>query len=200
MRFLGVSFGIGNKKVGEVFNFSLPSKTSCPGASVWCLKHCYAHRYEKRRPTCKAAYEHNLALTQDIEKFTETMIGIVPRILPCFRIHISGDFYSKPYIEAWKHICESFPQTQFWAYTRSWNVPELVEPLVRLRDLRNVQLFASTDPTMPLPPKGWRIAFLNNDARAKGLACPQQEGALESCLSCGYCFRKKRGHVVFKIH
>ena len=97
MQIYGVSLGEGNLKVGNVFTFSLPSNTTCPGASPWCLKHCYAFRYEQIRPGCRQAYERNEALTRDPEKFAQTMIGILPRIMPAFRIHVSGDFYSQPY-------------------------------------------------------------------------------------------------------
>ena len=42
MRLFGVSLGEGNAKVGDVYTFSLPSHATCPGASPWCLEHCYA--------------------------------------------------------------------------------------------------------------------------------------------------------------
>ena len=200
MNLLGVSFGEGNMKVGDVFSFSLPSRVTCLGASPWCLKHCYAYRYERLRPSCRRAYRRNLALTRDPEKFVKTMIGVIPRILPCFRIHISGDFYSHFYIEAWERICSEFPQTKFWAYTRSWAVPELLEPLEQLRALPNVALFVSTDPTMPLPPEGWRVAFIESDPRADGMLCTNQNGTQDSCLECGYCFRRDEGNVIFKVH
>ena len=200
MRLFSITFGEGNKKLGEVFTFSLPSHTSCPGASSWCKKHCYAARFERLRPTCRNAYERNLIMAKNPQHFTETVIGILPRILPCMRIHVSGDFFSPEYIDSWIEICAAFPQTKFWTYTRSWMVPELLGPLERLRMLPNVELFASTDPTMPLPPTGWRIAFIEKDPRAKGLICPQQEGFLSSCLNCGYCFQKQKGDVIFKVH
>jgi len=200
MRLFGVSLGEGNIKVGEVFNFSLPSITTCPGASRWCLKHCYAYRYERLRPACRKAYRHNLALAQDTEKFIRTLIGILPRIMPCFRIHVSGDLFSAAYCKAWIRICSEFPQTRFWAYTRSWSVAELLAPLDQLRALENVNLFASTDQTMPLPPEGWRVAFIDADPRAHGIPCSKQTEEDDSCLACGYCFREQAGNVIFRVH
>ena len=196
MYLLGVSFGLGNPKVGEVFTFSLPSIITCPGASIWCKKYCYSLSYERLRPTCRSAYEQNLLLAKDSKQFEKTLIGILPRILPCMRIHVSGDFFDGNYIESWIKICNAFPQTKFWSYTRSWIVPELLEPLGQLRKLSNTEIFASTDPTMPFPPDGWRIAFIKSDKRAKGISCSQQEGLLESCIKCGYCFRKEKGDVI----
>ena len=199
MKLFGLSLGEGNAKLGDVMTFSLPSKSTCPGASPWCLKRCYAHRYEARRPGCRRAYQSNLAFAEDIEAFTERMIGVLPRIMPCFRIHVAGDFHSIGYIQAWRRICRAFPQTRFWTYTRSWIAPELVGPLKRLRSLKNTQVFASTDSDMPLPPEDWRVAFVSGDPRAKGDPCHKQSGKASSCLECGYCFRREKGDVVFNV-
>jgi len=117
LKIFGVHLGEGNLKVGEVWTFSLPSLASCPGASPWCQEHCYAHRYEQYRPGCRKAYQSNLAMARDPERFAATMIGILPRIMPYFRIHVSGDMHSAAYIDAWVEICASLPQTRFWTYT-----------------------------------------------------------------------------------
>ena len=200
MRLFGVSLGVGNAKVGSTYTFSLPSRTTCPGASTWCLAHCYAHRYERRRPACRRAYQKNLALAQRPDDFACLLTGVLPRILPCMRIHVSGDFHSREYVVAWRSICAEFPQTRFWAYTRSWAVPKLLPALTKLSACSNVELFASTDPTMPLPPKGWRTAFIDIDMRASGTPCRHQQGQVDSCLECGYCFREHANNVVFKVH
>jgi hypothetical protein len=187
-------------KVGEVFNFSLPSVTTCPGASDWCLQHCYAYRYERLRPACRRAYARNLTLAKDTKRFVRTLEGVLPRIMPCFRIHVSGDFFCASYIEGWAEICSAFPQTRFWGYTRSWSLPELLAPLEQLRALSNVQLIASTDPTMALPAEGWRVAFVDADPRARGILCSKQTEEEDSCLACGYCFRRESGDVIFRVH
>jgi hypothetical protein len=200
MQLLGVSFGEGNEKLGSIFTFSLPSQITCPGSSQWCRKKCYGKRYERLRFKCRNAYERNFALSKTPEKFSRLMIGVIPRILSSFRIHVSGDFYCQEYIESWIKICSTFPTINFWAYTRSWNVISLIGSLKKLRNLSNVQLFASTDPTMPLPPKDWRIAFIDEDFRAEGIDCPAQINERITCLTCGYCLNKDQGNVVFKVH
>jgi len=200
MRLFGVILGEGNIKVGEVMNFSLPSIMTCPGASDWCKRYCYAKRMERLKPNCRQSYRNNLHLVQNPDQFTKIMIGVLPRILPCFRIHVSGDIFSKDYAETWKKICQAFPQTNFWSYTRSWSVPSLLPALEELRDESNMNLLASTDPGMPLPPPGWRTAFIEGDPRATGMLCSHQEAKADSCLACGYCFRQKSGNVIFRIH
>ena len=200
MRWFGVSLGEGTSKVGEALTFSLPSPGSCPGASSWCRKRCYAQRYEQRRPACRRAYERNFALSQTSERFAERMIAVLPRIMPCFRIHVGGDFHSEAYVRAWLEICRAFPQTRFWTYTRSWSVPNLLPLLGELRALGNVQVFASTDPTMELPPEGWRVSFLSCDSRAHGMPCRAQGERKTHCLVCGHCFCPGEGNVVFRVH
>lgn len=199
MKLFGVVLGERNAKLGDVLNFSLPSVTTCPGASEWCLRHCYARRFERLRPSCRKAYEENLILAQDTERFIMTMTGVIPRIAPSFRIHVSGDFFSNPYVDAWSEICGEFPNTYFWTYTRSWVDADLREHLDRLRSLPNVRLHASTDPTMPLPPEGWPVAFLDVDTRAHGILCYEQAETKDSCSECRYCLRESVGNVTFRV-
>lgn len=195
-----LSVGNGNIKVGDIPTFSLPSRITCPGASKWCLQHCYAHRYERRRPHCGRAYSRNLVLSWNQKEFIKVVLRSIPRHLGSFRIHVSGDFYSVDYIRSWIKICRLRPHTLFWVYTRSWMIPELMPALEELRALKNIQLFASVDSTMPDPPAHWRKAYIHTDSRAKGIHCPEQSGSLPSCLHCGYCFRKRTGDVIFQIH
>lgn len=37
-----------------------------------------------------------------------------------FRLHDSGDFFSIPYLAAWKAVTNHFPEITFWAPTRIW--------------------------------------------------------------------------------
>jgi len=192
--------GKGNSKVGNIPTFSLPSRLTCPGASAWCIEHCYALRIERLRPYCRSGYSHNLVLTWDTERFISTMLKAIPPDLPCFRIHVCGDLYGESYCQGWARVCLQRPRVRFWAYTRSWVVPELRPALEEMRLVENLVLFASTDPSMPLPPQGWRAAFIENDPRAEGIECREQSGYSDSCLSCRYCFMPGAGNVVFRVH
>ena len=191
---------LGNSKVGRVWTFSLPSFVTCPGASAWCRQHCYAARLERLRPNCRLAYVRNLALSLEPDKFVTHVLNSLPEDAPLVRIHVGGDYYSEEYALSWSRICRARTSSQFWAYTRSWTATSLRPALEQLRALENLQVFASVDPEMQLPPNGWRVAFLDIDARASGMPCRQQQGQVESCLECGYCFRPNGGNVVFKVH
>ena len=142
----------------------------------------------------------NLALSQEPDKLVEYVLQNLPMEAEAVRIHVGGDFYSKPYIQSWIQICESRPTTQFWSYTLSWHIPTLLPVLEVLRALPNVELFASTDPDMPIPPTNWRIAYIESESRASGLVCPEQQNKIASCQKCQYCFHKKKGDVIFKVH
>jgi hypothetical protein len=190
----------GNTKVGKVWTFSLPGFVTCPGASAWCREHCYAGRFERLRPNCRRAYVRNLALSLEPDRFIRSVLDALPESAPFVRVHVGGDYYNPEYIAAWRRICAARPRTTFWAYTRSWNTGNLLPPLEDLRAQDNMRLFASTDPGMPLPPPDWRMAFIETDPRAHGAPCRHQQGEVDSCLECGYCFRETAGNVVFKIH
>lgn len=193
--------GTGNKKVGaRVPTFSLPSKITCPGKSTWCVQHCYADRLERLRPNIRTAYERNL----DICRYPVLLVNFILNRLttdsPWFRIHPSGDFFDVGYINAWQEIVASRPDIQFWSYTRSWAVPELLGPLEELKSLPNMHLYASTDTSMPLPTENWPIAFIEHDARATGTPCQYRFGNAASCLECGYCLQNDNRNVIFKQH
>jgi len=192
--------GKGNIKVGPILTFSLPSRFTCPGASRWCAKHCYAARFERIWPNCRLAYSRNLLLTWNIPRFVRLMLRNIPKNLPVLRIHVSGDFHDPSYIYGWIKIARARPRTQFWAYTRSWTMPTLLPALEQLRALPNCHIFASVDPDMPDPPAGWRVAYLDIDPRAQGVPCLHQHGKAKSCFECRYCFRPGKGNVVFKVH
>jgi hypothetical protein len=192
-----IFIGRGNIKIGKIKNFSLPVETSCPGKSLWC-KSCYAKRYEKRFKRCQNAYQRNLNYSEK-SFFSELLISQLEKKSGCnVRIHPSGDFYSIEYIDQWINICKKMVNHNFWCYTRSWNVPELFPKIKELSKIKNIQVILSTDPTMELPPKDFRIAFVEEDIRANGIICLHDTGLKHSCLECGYCFKNKKGNVIFK--
>ena len=200
MNVVQACIGKANSKLGRIPTFSLPSRLTCPGASAWCIEHCYARRFERLRPFCRTGYSHNLVLTWDTERFVSTMLKAISPDLSCFRIHVCGDIYDREYSKSWECICLQRPGVQFCAYTRSWAQPELRPALEELKQLPNIQLIGSTDPTMPTPPENWRVAFIEDDARASGLRCSEQNGRSDSCLECRYCFTGGAGSVVFRVH
>jgi len=192
--------GFGNQKVGRAWTFSLPSLITCPGASPWCLTHCYAARLERIRPNCREKYAWNLLASLSTEDFVSSILRQIPDVPGLVRVHVCGDFFNAAYAKAWMTICRARPRLLAWTYTRSWTSDKLRPSLERLRARPNMQVLASCDPTMPSPPPGWRVAWIVGDSRARGLPCRAQQGTVASCLDCGYCFTAQTGDVVFRRH
>lgn len=153
-------YGSGNRKIGfGVFTYSrFAGKVTgtCPGSSQECEAICYAKRISG---VVRDIYERNLG--NDVPP--------IPAECQVLRIHISGDFNTPEYVQAWIARLKERPDVTCWAYTRSWRVPELLPHLEELRALPNVQLFASMDPTITeLPPVGWRRAWIRRDVPHEG--------------------------------
>jgi hypothetical protein len=49
-------------------------------------------------------------------------------------------------------------------------------------------------------PEGWRVATIEPEGRDRGMKCLEQVGKMPDCQSCGYCFRKPKGNVIFELH
>ena len=199
------------------------SEGTCPGSTEECESICYAKRVVGT-PVWDV-WERNTK--------SETLPwddDPLPDDAKVVRIHVSGDFTTTSYIEAWIALATKRSEVLFFGYTRSWRAPMLLPFLERFRALPNVQLFASMDKSMrELPPNGWRRAWLEDDLRAisgggpgaeEGLefflgegvhnftavdgepayVCPEETGRKPNCQACGYCVRGARGDVVFLVH
>jgi hypothetical protein len=195
----------GNPKVGTgVSIVNREAGVTCPGASTWCV-FCYAKHGNFQRFGLQ-------------NKFATTVLKIPVNIRELFRWHVSGDFDSIEYIRMAIDLMTAHPDTNFWAYTRSWDVPDLLPELERMRALPNMQLFASVDPDMPEPPTSWRVAFPETDDRFTGVLCLEQAcskacpedctgnvkrghvSIMPDCKACTYCWRKPAGNVRWKLH
>ena len=192
-----------NKKLGSgvpgFYTYSRSAIKTCPGASDWCRGKdaerppCYADRMAQRRATNARSWAAN----------DGDAIPPIPEDATLIRYTVSGDLSSVAHIRALRSRLLERPTVRLWAYTRSWRVKALRRELNRLRrDCGDrVQIFASMDRSIAeRPPRGWRVAWLSDDDRAQGYACPEQDGRRPSCIACGYCFRGRKGDVVFTIH
>ncbi|GEM_PF-1561058 len=215
----GVHLSPGNKKTGttgkfygSVFVWNLPAVATCPGASGWCLEHCYnADPRTDLFPVDDWAKNWWMVINQPqalYDNIVEQLSGCKePRAV---RLHSSGDFFSPDYVEFWTSVARRAKDTVFWAYTRSWTITEIVPSLQRFVSLGNVELFGSWDPTMAeMPPSSWRRSHVYVDAQEasnhrrndrRGLICPEQMNLVTSCASCGFCMRPISKDVLFYFH
>ena len=217
--------GYYNDLLGEVLTFSLPPVATCPGATDFCRRVCYV---KKIPPYIRRVYEDNyIRFLRDPKGFVSWVfedmmvkwrIGQrrppgsarlrkppwrpMPKLV---RLHVSGDFFSEEYVEAWYTIAKDLmPDFRFWAYTRSWRVPSLKNALERLRSLPNVTIYASTDPETGPPPPGWLEAGFEGRTYRPAKLCTydaQERAGVPKerrvyCRECGYC-AEGRGDVMW---
>ena len=115
-----------SKTMGKrVFNFgitaykSMSGKLICPFAKD-CVKFCYAQKGAYSWSNVKPAFEKRYELTKT-DNFINLMNDEIKRKKVDFlRIHDSGDFYSKAYIQKWFTIANDNPNVKFYAYTKSF--------------------------------------------------------------------------------
>ncbi len=107
-----------------IYSFGIPAYKSasgmltCPAAKN-CIIGCYAKNGTYNFPSVKNAQEKRLELTKDTELFIAVIdMELRKRKVKILRIHDSGDFYSKAYLDAWLSIIELNPNIRFYAYTK----------------------------------------------------------------------------------
>ena len=99
-----------------IVSFGLPAGKTCPFAGE-CRSFCYAAKGCYRFSSIEKAQNKRFLVTRT-KQFVQAMSdecqpgGIV-------RIHDSGDFYSKAYLDKWVEIATHNPYTYFYAYTKS---------------------------------------------------------------------------------
>ena len=109
----------------KVFNFSIPAyksatgKVTCPFADS-CIKFCYAQKGNyKRFPSVAKGMEKKYLLSKQ-SNFVDLMNKEIIKKKPDFiRVHDSGDYYSKAYLNKWLTIAEQNPKVKFYSYTNS---------------------------------------------------------------------------------
>lgn len=200
-------------------SFGLPSGTdySCPGATAFCEKVCYAGKLERIRPAVSAVLTRNFDQLQHAtraemvallsEMVAEFVADCDKRGAPkLFRIHWDGDFFNAVYTSAWHAVIAANPAVTFWAYTRV--APSAV--YLHAQKLDNLSLYFSADPdnlavARHLQGTGIKIAFVGAtfaDGKAEfpgATRCPENNKALplisekgSACVRCGLCVHGRK--------
>ena len=124
-------------KAYRVVSFNLPaggyevdnkSYITCPGADA-CLALCYARQGTFLFKGSKRVRidNHQLLLTTHVTHGLQGVVDIldeavksVSRTVAVIRLHDSGDFFKKWYVEAWVEVIKRHPNILFYAYTKSF--------------------------------------------------------------------------------
>ena len=106
----------------RVFNFGIPAyksasgKLTCPMADE-CVKFCYAKKGAYIWSNVQPAFENRYKLSKT-NYFIGAMNDEIKRKKPDYvRVHDSGDYYSKAYLQKWIQIAIHNPDVKFYSYT-----------------------------------------------------------------------------------
>jgi hypothetical protein len=137
-----LKFGKGNAKLDKrVYTFSLPAGQTCPGA-VDCKSmavekngkrvikdgphtqfRCFAASQEVLYANTYKARKHNLATLKSVGKGKLKLAALIVRSLhktaKYVRVHVSGDFYSQDYFDAWLAVAKIKKDILFLCLTTS---------------------------------------------------------------------------------
>ena len=106
----------------RVFNFGIPAyksasgKLTCPMADE-CIKFCYAKKGAYIWSNVKPAFEKRYQLSKTDDFVSKMYNEIVKKKPDYVRVHDSGDYYSKKYLNKWIRYCLLFPEVKFYSYT-----------------------------------------------------------------------------------
>lgn len=112
--------------------WNIPAVITCPNATPHCIKYCYAKKAEIAYPSAKQKRLENWKISVD-DNFTARMIyTIYVNLYKAekngkklnIRIHESGDFYSRAYLEKWLEVAKEFENNNnvvLWCYTKSFS-------------------------------------------------------------------------------
>ena len=206
----------GNTKLGPAIGaWSTPAKDSCPGMTPSCSLACYAFRYTRRLGIDYSPNSVAIKADDFVAKMTAECQW--KRVV---RIHVSGDFASELEVRKWFQVMQACPRTTFYAYTRSWRIPEILTKLaITRRLLPNFVLLYSCDrdtgipdwmdgPTevawmamtnADVPPRRVRVVFRRSTATGmarmgpgRSIVCPAENGIDNgvTCQRCRLCFKE----------
>ena len=109
--------------------WNLPAVFTCPYRTALCENACYAIKAELQYPDCLPARQRNFNDSMR-DNFVNRMIKTISRIAKgtrkkeiIVRIHESGDFYNRAYVNKWLQIIAFFAfdkRIKFIAYSKSF--------------------------------------------------------------------------------
>lgn len=155
----------GNTKMGKklIYIWSVPAVSTCPGSTDVCRSLCYATQGHYRFGSLRQRYQANHAFSLTSGFVPEVSDEILRSGAKVVRIHGAGDFYSNEYVAKWTAIVRAHPGVTFYAYTRSWTLPDMVPAIEELSREPNFHMWYSLDMETGVPtkkPKGVRYAYM----------------------------------------
>lgn len=203
-----------NSKVdskGRKSSFGILPHVTCPGRTEFCSS-CYvtsSYRY-KNVPGLLAdntnslfAIQKNKSLSSDqkIDKMKDLLVEMLKKTkverLGFFRIHWSGDFFSREYLQAWYQAIKEFPSVSFWTYTRCFHLDFKGKP-------SNLALYFSADEfnhdtaNKVASLYNFPVAYAGKTNATSFTKCEVLSGKAIDCNECQMCMAGRP--VFFELH
>ena len=112
-----------SKELGvKLMNFGIPAyksasgKLTCPMADE-CVKFCYAKKGAYIWSNVQPAFEKRYQLSKTDDFITAVDAEIKRKKPDYIRVHDSGDYYSRKYLDKWIQIAKNNPTVRFYSYT-----------------------------------------------------------------------------------
>lgn len=82
---------------------------------------CFSASQESLYPSVRKARWHNFEELKgkSLEEMRDAILASLPKKISTVRIHVSGDFFSQNYFDAWLWAAMERPGILFYAYTKS---------------------------------------------------------------------------------
>jgi len=119
----------------KLMNFGIPAyksasgKLTCPMADE-CVKFCYAKKGAYVWSNVQPAFEKRYELSKT-DQFISSMNDEIKRKKPDFvRVHDSGDYYSRAYLNKWIQIAKDNPDVKFYSYTNMIQLTKSTSDLI----------------------------------------------------------------------
>ena len=176
----------GNSKLGAIPSISLPAVKTC-AQGVPCTKQCYVVKnMYSIRPNILKSHQANLDLLNYSRNlfFKQVSAYLDKHDPPYFRIHVAGDYVDAEYFHRWMVTARIHPETRFLSFTKAFHLLPVEAMIHIIPD--NLAVIASCWPGYVDPPKGYRVAWMQdgNEHRvpSDAIECPGL------CESCGLCW------------
>ncbi|MFT8313275.1 MAG: hypothetical protein ABF633_03355 [Clostridium sp.] len=196
-------------KENKFLIWSIPAVVTCPNRTALCERYCYAMKSQRLYPNTKNSREEsfNDSLSSD---FVTNIIDTIHYYLDkksyegknvYFRIHESGDFYSKEYVNKWIQIVKQFPAVHFMGYTKSVQFFKDVKLPQNL--VIRYSIWADSNPADIELASQLQLPIYTAFNKVDLDKAINENGFIQcvgSCENCKMCYKKDVKKLAIKIH
>ena len=156
-----LTMSVGNNKIGQVPNISLPPGGSCVEGVPCYTDGCYAMKAYRMYPNVRKSWYGNMVLWQeDPQDFKKQLIDTLGGLhTDKFRWHVGGDIPDQAYLDMMIEVANHFSfAVSFLVFTKRYEFDYAQVP-------NNLHVVLSAWPGLDLPDKKLPIAWLASDLR-----------------------------------